>query len=178
MLTNNYLVPVFEPNTSSMAMHMLGMAPLRIIVAKAIMQNAIVVLSKIENEMDNSTSDIRYKQAQAQLIEKLTLDYTSGFERRTMMLVTTTMVLNSPAELLNGTWLNKLIEAKTGREFDSISAKIQSVFNLRTNPPMSRLIGLFKEYLDSFRNRHPNQMVPIEKLNMEVREMLKSEVSC
>ena len=160
-----------------MAMHMAAMAPLKQIISKAIMQNAIILLSKIENELDNSTSDIRVKQAQTRMIERITNDYVNGFERRTLMLVTSTMVINSPTEMLNGSWLKKLVDAKDGREFDSTSARIQSVFKLKTNPPMNRIIGLFKDYLTSFRNRHPYYTIAIEKLHMEMRGALEEDVS-
>ena len=104
-------------------------------------------------------------------------DFASGFDKRLEMMTLNSILLNSPAALLNGMWLKKLVDSKDSKEFDRMSKQIQSVFNMKTSTPLHRVKGIFLDYLKTFRNRHSNFERVIEHLLIEYRTSLDNEVS-
>ena len=105
------LVPIFEPWSSSLAMHIVGQAPLKELVTKQAMQAAMILLSTIDNKI--SGANRRNIDENKALLRFEINDFKSGFERRVLMMSASTFILNCPISLLNGSWLKKLI--KTGK---------------------------------------------------------------
>ena len=152
-----------------MATYMANMAPLDKIVPKAIMSNAIMLLAAVENELQNASSDIRLKKKQTEFIELMIEDFAASFEKRIMMLVVNSFILNSPIEIINGAWLQKLVESANASQFDQHTAELQSVFMMKTDAPQHRVKEVFLDYLISFRNRHNVHELAIEKLLINIR---------
>ena len=167
---------MFEPTMSSMTTHMISLAPMDKIVPKAIMKSAIVLLATVENELANQTSDIRVKKQQADYIESMIEDFAVSFEKRIMMMVINSFMLNCPIDVINGNWLKKLIDSKDAKTFDDQTVILQSVFKLKTDSPLHRIEEVFREYLVTFRDRFYNHQIPIEKLLMNFRATLEKEV--
>ena len=104
-----FIVPVFEPNTSSLAMHVVGLAPLKDMVMKTMMQVVVLLLSHLDNEL-NELGD-RNSGHQRDFIDFEVHDFTHGLDRRITMLVANSFLLNTPANFLNGKLLEKLTNA-------------------------------------------------------------------
>ena len=168
---------MFEPTMSSMTTHIIGLMPLEKVVPKAIMNSAVILLAAVENELANQTSDIRVKKQQAEFIESMIEDFAISFDKRILMMVINSVILNCPIDVINGNWLKKLIESKDAKSFDDQTILLQSVFNMKTYAPVMKVKQTFKDYLISFRNRHRNHELTIEKLLMNFRASLEDKVS-
>ena len=110
-----YLVPIFEPHTSSLAMFLVGQLPLKELMVRMTMQTVIILLTHMDNEMCLQQSTAANKK----YIEFETQDFVMGFDRRLVLLISNAFILNSPKELLNGAILKKFI--KTGKIIYKIS---------------------------------------------------------
>ena len=103
-------------------------------------------------------------------------DFAASFEKRIMMLVVNSFILNSPIEIINGAWLQKLVESANASQFDQHTAELQSVFMMKTDAPQHRVKEVFLDYLISFRNRHNVHELAIEKLLINIRAALDQQV--
>ena len=88
---------------------MVKQAPLEFWASKMVMQMAIALVSHIDNELEKNAS--KPAQEKSKFVELEIHDFVSGFDRRMLMLLTNTFLLNCPAKLLNGKLLEKLIKS-------------------------------------------------------------------
>ena len=83
--------------------------PLKEIMMKMTMQMVLVTLTRIDTELTgrnswNHTENAKY-------LEYESHDFAHGYDRRLLMLTSNTILLNLPANVLNGSLLRKLIKS-------------------------------------------------------------------
>ena len=81
-----------------------------------------------------------------------------------LMLVTNVILLNSPAKLLNGYWLTRLVNAQSTDQFNVLVREISLVFNLKTETTYEVTRRLFVDYVFALKDKYKQFGSHIDKL--------------